>query len=454
MSTRIMEASIAQYATTDLADGKFARFSVDSDTGAVENTKIAAARLYISAFRSYSSAYALAVKFDASDGETLATTGTMESNDTVHAETLTLSSLQAALISSTPDNIYLVVEATSGAGNKINFREACTITLEIDYVTKCTAPTDVTLSRNTSEGENVTLSWKAGAGGANNAASYYQIARRQSSNGTTWGKIETYASNVGNVTSYSVPPPETPGTYYLYSVRLVGEAGLSYASEYAKCSEGLYNPPIAQCTAPSGVSVSAITSKFENVTLSWQAGAGGAHNAASYYQIARRESTDGKTWGAIEFYAKNVGNVTSYSVPPPDKYGRYFMYFVRLMGDAGGEYASEWVQSANTLYHARPALVSYTDSTITAGKTRIKAAHITEMQTNVNRLRQGLGLPACSFASIRAGYTSLAGWSAHVAELRAAIDEMGITHEAWAAIQANSPTAAVMQQLRRVVAAI
>lgn len=342
MSTRRIEASIAQNATTDLAEGKFARFAVTSDTGAIANATIFAARLYISAFRSYSSSYLLHVKYDSSSGDTLAKTGELASNNTVHEETLALSSIQAGLMSATPENIYLVVDATSGSGNKINFRELCTITLEIDYVTACKPPSGVKLSGNTSAGDAVTLSWNAGSGGDGNALSHYEIARKASSNGSTWGDLVTIATT------------------------------------------------------------------------------------------------------------KDL----SCRVTPPVSFGHYHKYYVRTMGEAGETYASAWVECSGTLKKVRPALVAYTDSTITAGTTRIKAAHITELQTNVNRLRNSLGLASYSFTSLRAGYTSLAGWSAHVQELRAAIDEMDATHEAWLAIPANSPTAAVMLQLRRVVAAV
>ena len=342
MSTRIIEASIAQYATTDLADGKFARFAVTEDTGAVADATIIAARLYISAYRSYSASYMLAVKYDSSSGSTLAKTGELKADSTVHDSTLTLSSLKAALMTGAPDNIYLVVDATSGSGNKINFRELCTITLEIDYVNKCTAPANLTLSSGTSSGDAVTLSWSGGTGGDGNAFKHYEIARQASADGITWGDRETIATTTTKA-----------------------------------------------CT-----------------------------------------------------------------VHPPAAFGHLYKYHVRTMGEAGETYASAWVECAATLKKVRPALLAYTDSTITAGATRIKAAHITEIQTNVNRLRQSLGLEAFAFAELRAGYTSLAEWSAHVAELRAAIDEMSAAHEAWEEITENRPTASAMLQLRRVVAAI
>ncbi len=105
-------------------------------------------------------------------------------------------------------------------------------------------------------------------------------------------------------------------------------------------------------------------------------------------------------------------------------------------------------------YTLPPELISYTDPILTAGETRIKAVHMTELQTNINLQREGLALAAWPFETIRAGYTSLAGWTAQVEEMRTAIDNTGVQHEAWLEIAENCPTAAVIEQLRRVVEAL
>lgn len=328
------------------------------------------------------------------------------------------------------------------------------ITVEYDTYSKCGAPSSLALSTDTSTGDNVTLSWKAGTDGTDNAISYYQIARKESTDGVTWGSRSTYKSNVGKVTSYQVPPPSTPGNYYKYSVRAVGTAGTSYASSWAECSATLRNPPIAACSAPSGLVLSNAATTGANVTLSWNAGGGGTHNALTHYQIAREESEDGITFGTREIYIADAGIVTAYSVPPPVSFGHHYRYSVRAVGAAGESYASAWVECSQTLEKLRPDMSTYTDATITAGETHIKAAHITELQANVNLLREAMGLSPYSFTAIRAGYTSLADWSAHIAELRAALDGITTEHETWLVITENKPRADVIVQLRRVVASI
>lgn len=346
MGTRVIKASISYGQTDDLKDGRYARFAVTSDTGAVANATPTAARLYISSFRSYAANYYLSINYTSSGSSALAETATMAKNDSVHAETVTLNNFQERLITGTASNVYLVVEAISGDGNKINFRDPCTITLEIDY---------------------------------------------------------------------TLPP--------------------------------------SKCGAPGGVKMSSAASAGDAVTLSWSKGTAGTNNTLSHYQVGRRESVNGSTaWGDIEIVTTT--EALSCQVLPPAIFGHHFRYYVRTVGHAGEAYASDWAACADTLEKTRPTLAPYTDETITAGETPIKAAHMLELQANVNRLRQGLGLASYAFTTLRAGYTSLAGWSAHVAELRAAIDEMPVAHEAWISISVNCPTAAVMMQLRRVVAAI
>lgn len=102
----------------------------------------------------------------------------------------------------------------------------------------------------------------------------------------------------------------------------------------------------------------------------------------------------------------------------------------------------------------REPLANYTDPEIIAGQTPIKAVHMLELRENINVVRVGYGLAACSFAEIVPGYTSLGGWLDHITEMRAAIDETGAPHESWILLEVNCPRADVIQQLRRVVAAL
>ncbi len=102
----------------------------------------------------------------------------------------------------------------------------------------------------------------------------------------------------------------------------------------------------------------------------------------------------------------------------------------------------------------RLPLETYTDPEIIAGKTPIKAVHMLELQENINIMRQGYTLSDYEFSAIRAGYTSLGGWADHIREMRAAIDEIGESHEEWLLLEVNQPRADIMAQMRRVVNAL
>lgn len=346
MSTRTIVATISKNDSTDLKDGGYAQFTVTSDTGPVTGGAVTSAKLTVGSMRCYATTAVLDVLYNDPEGTVLASTGNLSGDSTVHSEVFALTNCSAALVTWSVDNIVLMVDATSGTGNKANFREDCAITLSIEYTippTPCGAPSNVTLPYTSSPNYAVPLNWSAGSSGTNNALAYYEIARLESEDGT-----------------------EVSGT-----------------------------PEVVATT-------------------------------------------------------KNL----TYAVFPPDITGHSYYYYVRAVGTAGEAYASPWAMCPQPLLRSRPTLVPYTDAAIVAGETTIKAVHITELQTNVNRLRQGKGLAGYSFTTITAGVTSLAGWSGHVAELRAAIDEMDDTHDAWIDIPVNCPTAAVMMQLREVVESI
>lgn len=459
MSNRQITGHITQNALTDLKGGGYAAFTVDYDSGPVDTGAVASVTMNLTDIRCYSAGAYLQVRFDSPMGVSLAMTDDLTVNETIHSEDFELLNATNDLLTATPSTIYIGVVATSGTGNKINFREECCISLVIEYTlppTKCKAPSNVKLSSNTSTGEAVTLSWSAGEGGTNNAASYYEIAREASADGETWEFDSWETVGTTAATSIAVEPHATPGYYYKYYVRLVGEAGEDYASPWVTSSTcTLQNPPIEQCTAATNLQLSANESSGEKVTLSWTAGSGGTHNEFDCYAVYRQTGimTDGViVWGDEMTWAVYLTE-TSWKATPPAQYGYYYRYMVITIGSAGMEYAAISALSG-TLTRTRPDLTSYTDPALTPGVTKVKAAHILELQNNINYLRTGLGKAATSFTEIRAGYTSLANWTAHVLELRNAIDNSGWTHEAWIPISVNCPMAAVIEQLRRVVASI
>lgn len=327
--------------------------------------------------------------------------------------------------------------------------------VEIEYVTHtaCGAPTTCKLGATTSTGSNVTLSWSGAKAGTDNAIKSYLVQRAESSDGSTWGSWETLQTVTTTATSgsLSVAPPTTAGNYYKYRVRTQGEAGSSYYSGYKESTNTLRRNWTA-CGAPTTCKVSSALAT-SNVTLSWSGATAGYGNAITKYEIQRCESTNGSTWGS--WTALTTTTATSLSVAPPTTAGNYYKYRVRTQGTAGSSYYSGWKESTNTLRRDHAPLAGFTDSVLTAGTTPIKAIHMQELQNRVATLRTFYGLSAYKFTTIVSGQTSLAGWTAHVLEIRSAIDEVaakkGVTHAAWLTITENKPRVNVMQQLRDVV---
>lgn len=127
------------------------------------------------------------------------------------------------------------------------------------------------------------------------------------------------------------------------------------------------------------------------------------------------------------------------------------------------QYNEESTAKTGSLTYTAP---SFTDATIQGGTTRIKAAHVNELRTMVNTIRQYYGLSAVVWAeTITAGVTKSRGWKAHVIELQQAINDVVTLVNGWDAVSTVNriaaftwitpgvkPSAAVMNQIRQVIA--
>lgn len=236
----------------------------------------------------------------------------------------------------------------------------------------------------------------------------------------------------------------------LSSVMLYGTDKLTVRPGYDATLTITYQE-FTQCGAPTVVTL-AKTVAAENVSLSWEGATAGNGNAVTGYEVQRAESIDGVSWTA--WAALAVVTDTAISVSPPETPGNFYKYRVRTRGTAGEAYYSAWKVSANTLRKDHAPLEGFTDDPVAVDVTPVKALHMQELQARVATLRAFYGLPAFVFTTITAGETSLAGWTAHVMEIRAAIDEIGKARENWIEITENKPRADVIQQLREVVLSV
>ena len=76
---------------------------------------------------------------------------------------------------------------------------------------------------------------------------------------------------------------------------------------------------------------------------------------------------------------------------------------------------------------------------------------MTELQECVSVLCEFYGVATPSFQTVVSGETSLAGWLAHIREIRTAVDALHIQHDAWIAIDKNCPRADVVTQIREII---
>lgn len=331
------------------------------------------------------------------------------------------------------------------------------ITVDYAFPSECVKPSRVTINGSTGTVETAnntaTLAWSGAQAGSYNSIRGYLINYQDSTDGSTWGDIQTVGEVSTTATSGSVTVAlPTVGTRRRFFITTCSALGSIYDSlGSAESPVVIRKAPISACGAPSDVALSAATSTGSNVTLSWKAGTAGNDNAITGYEVQRRESSNGSSWGSWAAYTTTTA--TSLSVAPPAAYDSYFQYRVRTLGAAGSSYYSGWVTSG-TLQKVRPSLTAYTDPVLVTRTTKVKAIHMLELQTNINILRNGMGLSAYTFTNIQAGYTSLAGWNDHITELRTAIDGITTSHEEWLTLGDNTPRADVIAQLRRVVAAV
>lgn len=207
---------------------------------------------------------------------------------------------------------------------------------------------------------------------------------------------------------------------------------------------------IVACSAPTSPAVSSTLSRGA-VTLSWGAGSGSATNSVTGYDVERRESADGSSWGSWATVSGSPVTGTSLSVTPPDTVGNYYQYRVRTRGSAGSDYYSGWVTSTNTLRRKWDAFGAWTDQALTAGVSSIRAVHLTQLQERIAAIRAFYGMSAYSFTAVTSRKTKIAKWAALIGELRSAVDGITTNHAAWNTMEAGKPRIAHITQLRDII---
>ena len=209
------------------------------------------------------------------------------------------------------------------------------------------APTTAVASPAAYSDETITLTW-SGASGGTSPVKGYQIARRTSSDNSTWSawNVLTTLTLAASGGSYNPNVSRVPGTYTQFGIWTIDTFDV-YSVE--KISNSIFCD-ITACGAPTVCTVSATLSEG-NVTLSWSGASGGAGNAITSYEIQYSDSTDNSDWGDwISLTTVSTSATSSIlSVSPPSTRGSYRRFRIRTRGAAGESFYSDWTVSSNTV---------------------------------------------------------------------------------------------------------
>lgn len=195
--------------------------------------------------------------------------------------------------------------------------------------------------------ETITLTW-SGASGGTSAVKGYQIARRTSTDNSTWSAWSVLATLTLSASggSYNPAVSSTPGTYTQFGIWTIDTFDV-YSVEII--SNSIFCD-VTACGAPTVCSVSAALAEG-NITLSWSGASDGAGNAITSYEIHYRDSSDNNSWGnwTALMTVNTTSTSNSVSVSPPVTRGNYRQFRVRTQGAAGESYYSDWTVSSNTV---------------------------------------------------------------------------------------------------------
>lgn len=234
------------------------------------------------------------------------------------------------------------------------------------------APTIAVASPAAYSDEIITLAW-SGASGGTSPVKGYQIARRTSTDNSTWSSWNVLTTLTLSASSGSYNPnvSRVPGTYTQFGIWTIDTFDV-YSVE--KISNSIFCD-ITACGAPTACSISATLAEG-NVSLSWSGASDGAGNAITSYEIQYSDSADNSNWGAWTTLTTVITSATSsiLSVSPSGTRGYYRKFRVRTRGAAGESFYSDWTVSSNTVrrntlptppssFTAAPAI--YESSTVT-----------------------------------------------------------------------------------------
>ena len=197
-------------------------------------------------------------------------------------------------------------------------------------VTRCAAPTTVTLDASLIDaGSATTLRWTGAAGGAGNPIKGYEIWR---ATGGDFSYLQTVEAT-GTSGSASVTASTTMGGKHYYRVKTLGRI-TGFESKISTNEAALTAQTYSAVKAPTAVSVSANNVGFgQSVTLSWSGAGAGTNNPITGYEIWRSTSADG-TYSRLTSVTTGAAS-GSVAVTSPGNNSSYY-YKVKTLGTKSG----------------------------------------------------------------------------------------------------------------------
>lgn len=137
----------------------------------------------------------------------------------------------------------------------------------------------------------------------------------------------------------------------------------------------------------------------------------------------------------------------------PHKAERHtYKYRVRLVGEAGPEFASEWTESSNTLTRDLFDFNPFTDNPAEPYTTVVKAAHTAELQDRISSMVDFYANTQCDMPHPISAVTPISEWNSHIQQCQNVFDKMNGIHDEWIPVtSASKPQADILNQLRHVV---
>lgn len=330
----------------------------------------------------------------------------------------------------------VTVYETGSYGDSVMIRDTVRVFVEYAYVSDPTPPRNPLVNGQTAINLQASypaqLTWTAGALGSYDEFFYYEVLRLDPLDDSI--TVVDTINSISTTESMIEAPYEDSRFYYFY-VRMVTRYKAVISSAYASIytfipltaptflTPNPYNPrPMVMTTIGEGPRSDLLVLVADGWTPS--------RKALPHSQVYLKRNS-----------AYAAATTEAVSVTETDELVR------TVTGSLSIDYAPP----------------TYTQPTITAGGTIVKAADITELQTALNVIRDGYGMDDFTFTPCEAGVTSLTLWQTHIEEMHDCIREIQSFVNAWdtdsptyaiilpTLLTAFGPNAAVINQIRQIV---